>query len=725
MRFMRFFSFICFLLSVFFTCACVPEAEVEAQDVSALVRLVERVTPEYAGKVHFRLDPELAAPTIQTQGEGILICSAGVSEGARAYGWYLRELAQVHFSRNGDNKSAAVFVQPKEAVHVPPTLPLNFAYNYCTLSYTGAHWSEARWMRELDLLALDGFRYVLVTPGLEKVWQGFLRELNYPEEKIAGFIAAPAYSAWWNMGNLEGEGGPVSSELIDREAELGRSITRRLRELGMVPVLQAYTGLLPHDFSGYRSSVIKQGKWCGTYTRPAMLAPDSEAFEHVAHLWYKHLHAVYDFKPQAFIGDLFHEGGNRKGVTLDKAAAAVQKAMQHFSPRSLWFIQAWGYNPLPAILRGTSVQDTVVLALHKNLSPSADITRRYGGRRYVWCELANFGGKQGLYGGFDILEKMEGNAGGASGLGLLSEGLETNPVYYELFAERVSNRSIIDRAAFLARYARARYGSTDPRLTQALALLARSVYTPDGQREGGLENIMCARPGPDVDRVTTWSNPKPYCDPRDVQQAGQLMLAAAHDLPELMQRSTFRYDLVDICREVIANKARACLLRYREALAAGDKEGSAREAESFCALFPEMADLLATHEDFLLGAYLKGVAERAGASDAAAMQRSVRQLISTWSSDTGMLDDYSYRQFSEPMRHYYLPRWQAYFRSADAGGEMQSHIETNTNNGAQVTSTWYENAEIDALEKQFPTADFPLLIEPKGDLLSAAAEALK
>ena len=699
-----------------------PAAAEESPATAAALGVVERLTPEYSGRVSFVLTPALSAPTISPQGkEGICISANCVRECLRAYGWYLRHIARVHLSRNGDNKSAARWEQPRHPLQVPPTLPLNFAYNYCTLSYTGAHWDTERWMRELDLLALEGFHYVLITPGLEKVWQNFLRELGHPEPKISAFIANPAYSAWWHMGNLEGEGGPVSQELIDSEARLGQQLVRRARELGLEPVLQGYVGFLPHDFEGHRSALLPQGKWCGIYTRPSVLRPDTAAFPEVASLWYKHLQAVYDYTPRAFAGDLFHEGGNHQGVSLDKAAAAVQKAMQRFSPGSLWFIQAWGHNPLPQLLQGTSERHTVILALHKNLSPAAQVQRTYGGRRYVWCELANFGGKQGLYGGLDLLETMEGDAGGASGLGLLSEGLETNPLYYELFFERLSHRGRISRADFLTRYAHARYGSRDARLVQALHALARSVYTPDTQREGGLENLMCARPGPGIDRASTWSNPTPYYDPQDVLQAGRLMLAAAQDDPQLLRRSTFRYDLVDVCREALANKARAQLQRCRAAAQAADTALHAREAQRFCALIEQMSDLLAAHEDYLLGAYLRGVAARGGA----AMQRSVRQLITTWSPTTGILNDYSHRQFSELMRHYYLPRWQLYFRLATPGTQAPLRSQANTNNGTRVTTTWYECPELDSLEASFRTAEIPLLTEPQGDLLRLAEQALQ
>ena len=532
--------------------------EKSSSAVDAAVQLVQRVTPEYEGRVLFRCEKELAAPLLQAEGDKLLVRAANTRECIRAYGYYLRHIAGVHFSANGDCTAAAAFVLPKQPTQVPAALPLNFAFNYCTHSYTGMHWSEERWMRELDLFALNGFHYVLITPGLEKVWQGFLRDAGCPEEQIASFIPNPCYAAWWNMGNLEGAGGPVSPALIEQEAQLGRKIVQRLLQLGLEPVLQGYVGLMPHDYALHPEAMAPQGEWCG-YQRPAVLRPDTAAFPSLAALWYKNLQAVYGYRAQAFAGDLFHEGGRVKGINLTQSAAAVQQAMQQASPGSLWFLQAWGHNPLPQLLAGTSVQHTIILALHKDLSPGADVRRNYGGRRYVWCELANFGGKQGLYGGFDILEKMEGNAGGASGLGLLSEGLETNPLYYELFYERLNNRARIDRDAFLKHYAKVRYNSESPLILQALHLLAASVYTPDRQREGGLENIMCARPSLNVRKVSTWSNDSPYYAPQEVLQAGRLMLQAAQETPQLLTLSTFCYDLADICRQVLAEQARHLL----------------------------------------------------------------------------------------------------------------------------------------------------------------------
>ena len=688
-------------------------------------QLVERVTPEYAARVHFSCIEGQAAPAIEASGDGILITADSVRECVRAYGYYLRKIAHVHLSWNGDNTSAAQFVIPEQRIEVPPTLPCNFAFNYCTLSYSGAHWSKDKWMQEIDRLALNGFRYVLVTSGLEKVWQGFLRDMDYPEEKIASFIANPCYAAWWNMGNLQGEGGPVSQELIESEAQLGQAIVQRLAELGMEPVLQGYVGFVPSDYPHHREDILGQGHWVAGYVRPAILRPDRDIFAKAAQLWYKNLDAVYGYKAKAFGGDLFHEGGNTGNVDLGTAARTVQQQMQQYSPGSLWFLQAWAGNPKPALLAGTDVDLTVILQLQKNLVPNTKVRFNYGGRRYVWCELANFGGNHGLYGGFEALEKLDSAASDTSGFGLLSEGIETNPLYYALFFERLNNRDIIDRDSFLREYALARYGSQSPAIIEALKILADSVYKPTTLREGCAENIICARPRLNANKASTWSDPRVYYDPADVTKAGKLMLEAVAQNPELMQISPFRYDLADICRQALSEKARALLPHCKAAFDAQDMPEFEKLSAEFCALIEQTATVLATHEDFLLGAYLEGAAQRAP-QNPAEMTRSLRTLLTTWTPRPGTaLNDYAHRQLAELMHSYYLPRWQAFFRTLVTTGKEGEDRETvNTNNGERIVQKTQDNKQVDAIEAAFPTADIPLLTQPRGDLLRIAQDIL-
>ena len=714
--------------------ACMPTSA--QTEVEPAMELVRRVTPEYADKVSFSLSPK-AKQAVLSQKEGKLHISAdNVRECIRGYGFYLRKIAGVHLSWNGDNKSAAKFTLPESTITIPKALDINFAYNYCTLSYTGTHWTLKRWEQELDRLALGGYTHVLVTAGLEKVWQNFLREIGYPAQKIADFIPNPAYAAWWNMGNLEGEGGPVSKEIIKHEARLGYFLVQRMRQLGLEPVLQGYVGFLPHDMPADKINgrIIPQGKWCGFYNRPAVLQPTAPDFPRIAAAWYKHLHKVYGYKGKFFGGDLFHEGGSTGGTPLTPAAQAVQKAMQKASRGSTWVIQAWGHNPHKDLIAGTDASHTLILALDKDMTPEHNIARNYQGRPHVWCELLNFGGNHGLYGGAELLENMEGDApGGAKGIGLLSEGLETNPLYYALLTERINSREKIDRKSFIKEYTRSRYGVSTSDINKSIRLLLNSVYTPVRLQEGCQESILCARPSLTARKASTWSKPDDYYKHKDVLKAARLLLKAGkqHKLGSLR---TYRHDMADLGRQVLADKAREQLPRVKEAYDNGDLKGFKIESEKYLQLIRDTASILATSEDFLLGNFLAGAESKGGKSKTARkqMRQALLQLITTWTPTHGMLNDYAHRQFSELMSHYYLKRWEAFFqvKAAELQGKQlageggRSAVQTTENNGESVSTSYELSKAVDEVELNFRKTTHQFLRTPVGDTIQEAERIL-
>lgn len=67
-------------------------------------------------------------------------------------------------------------------------------------------WDWERWEREIDLMATQDVNLFLSGIGTEAVWQKWMEKYGYSFAEIQKFIPGPAYTAWWLMGNLEGEG---------------------------------------------------------------------------------------------------------------------------------------------------------------------------------------------------------------------------------------------------------------------------------------------------------------------------------------------------------------------------------------------------------------------------------------------------------------------------------------------------------------------------------------
>lgn len=636
--------------------------------------LVQRVTPETATAVLFRTVPTLEGFRISRQGEGILIEAADAARMIAGYGHYLKFVARRHLSWNGDRLGLSLpLPAPEEPLNVGRNpWDIRFAYNYCTLSYSAAFWDWKRWQRELDFLALNGFTHLLVTAGLEQVWADFLRGYGYPEKNIASYLAGPAYAAWWHMGNLAGFGGPLSKGMIARQAELGRRIVQRARQLGLTPVVQGYVGMLPRDFEtlapreGLR--VIPQGDWCGI-PRPSVLDPTCPAFEHLAAAWYRSLAKVYGFSPTWFAGDLFHEGGNRAGIAEGDAVRAVQRAMQKASPDAVWTLQAWHGNPSDAFLESLDPKNSLILNLVKDMHAGGAQGRDFRGLPWIWCELSNFGGNTGLYGGLPLMARLGPELAsqrdrGLKGLGLLSEGIETNPLYYDFFFSRLASDQAFSLEEELPFYAERRYGSRNPKLTEALSLLAHGLYNPDRQQEGCTESILCSRPGWLVNKASTWSTANRYYDPADTLRAARLFVQAGREEPALKSLPTYRYDLADLVRQTLADAVFDQLQLVRTAWDNRQIEAYDRESARFLAMLRDADALLDTVPAFRLAAWTGRAAALGGNKrEKAAQMTAARQLVTTWSGTIQGLNDYSNRQWSGLIADYYLPRWELFFSS--------------------------------------------------------------
>lgn len=648
----------------------------------ALINLAGRISPRLKENVVFQVNPYDAVITVApSDGGKILISAPDTRLAAAGLGCYLRDVAQAHWSWCGDRLNVPM-PTPSQTHTYQPTFTHTVAYNYCTLSYTMAFWGKKEWREELDRLALYGFEMPLVQAGLPKVWQLTLRELGYPEDRIAAFIPDEAAAAWWNMGNLEGLGGPLSQHRIDEDAALGHYIVHEAKALGMKPILQGFVGLLPHDLPNYLSKTeyadakfVNQGRWVDGFIRPTLLLPNSESYKKIAAIWYRNLLKVYGVShADAFAGDLFHEGGSTAGVDVTACARAVQAAQQAASPGAIWVIQAWHGNPRAELLAGLDPRYALIEALVKDNASGQNYHRSFQNVPWVWCELLNFGGNHGLYGGMEMLMKLgdlskQLGASTMVGYGLLSEGLETNPIFYEFFTERFfmpKNKvfSTQDYNDWLQTYALRRYGIASPRITAALRLLSKSVYKPRREQEGCTESIACAKPSWTARKASSWASGDVYYAAEDTLKAALQMANAAKANPELLRVETFRYDLIDFTRQALSDLARPLLAQGKNSKAEPYFLEAIRQTDRVLACDPRWS--LKWRED---------IARRTGGEAAA---KAIRRMYTTWSGRGGALNDYAHRQLSGLMRDYYLKRWEIFF-SAEAAHRNPNH-ELNTLN---------------------------------------------
>ena len=645
---------------------------------SPITGLLERIDKGASRKfVIERLKGEKDFFELDQKGNKVVVRGNNYVSIATGINWYLKYYAGINLSWNGMQADLPEVLPPvlKKERH-ETDLKLRYDFNYCTFSYSMAFWDWKRWEQEIDWMALHGINLPLAMVGADVVWKNVLEELGYTREEINAFIAGPGFQAWWLMNNLEGWGGPNPDSWYERQEELQKRILKRMREYGIEPVLPGYSGMVPHNAKDRLGlNVADPGRWNG-YPRPAFLQPTDPQFERIAALYYQEMTRLYG-KASYYSMDPFHEGGNTSGVDLEAAGKAIWKAMKQANPRAAWVVQAWGANPRPQMIRNLPAGDMVVLDLFSESrpqwgDPASSWYRKEGFGQHDWlfCMLLNYGGNVGLHGKMaHLIEefyKAKDSSFGKTlkGVGMTMEGIENNPVMYELLCELPWREQRFSKDEWLEGYLKARYGKSDSQVSQAWMLLSNTIYNcpAASTQQGTHESILCARPSWKAYQVSSWSEMSDYYDPADVIRAAGMMVEAAE---RFRGNNNFEYDLVDIVRQAVAEKGRLMYRVLVDAYKAGDRELFKLSSDRFLRLILMQDRLLATRPEFKVGRWLES-ARNLGSTEEEKdwYEWNARVQITTWgnrvAADDGGLHDYAHREWNGLLRDFYYLRWKTW-----------------------------------------------------------------
>lgn len=608
--------------------------------------------------------------------------------------WYLKYYAGVHLSWNQMQAKLPSVLPPVTKKERHETgLTLRYAFNYCTFSYSMAFWDWERWQQEIDWLCLHGVNLPLAIVGEECVWRNMLLKLGYSEEEIGKFIAGPAFLAWWEMNNLEGWGGPLPLSWYARQEQLQKKILKRMKELGMHPVLPGYCGMMPHDAKARLGlNVSDAGLWNG-FQRPSNLLPTDERFDKIAKLYYDELTKLYG-KADYYSLDPFHESNDDASIDYAEAGRKLMAAMKRVNPKAVWVIQGWTENPRPEMVDPMKAGDLLVLDLFSECRPmfgAPSIWKRGNGYKqhhWLFCLLQNFGANVGLHGRMDqLLNNYYGSSNAAktwsepSGIGFTMEGSENNPVMFELMSELPWRPQKFAKEEWVKDYVKARYDIENADIEKAWQLLAKTIYNcpPGNNQQGPHESIFCGRPSLNNFQASSWSKMKNYYDPASTLEAARLFLSGVKELSTLNFHlpNNLEYDLVDITRQALADQAR---LQYQHAIAdykAFAIEDFKKSSERFLHMLLLQDSLLATRSEFRLGHWTQAAINCGTTPEEQQLYEwNARVQITTWGNrycaDTGGLRDYAHKEWQGLLCDFYYPRWKTYFDALLAQMEAQT-----------------------------------------------------
>jgi alpha-N-acetylglucosaminidase len=311
----------------------------------------------------------------------------------------------------------------------------------------------------------------------------------------------------------------------------------------------------------------------------------------------------------------------------------------------------------------------ILLDLATEIEPVWKRTGAFYGKPWIWNMLHNFGGNTSLFGRMETVATEPAKAlndaksGNMKGIGLTMEGIEQNPVMYELMMANTWRRDIIDLNSWLPQYIRNRYGTENNHALNAWKVLRKTVYqvSPDKYKRDGAESIIQARPT--FDSMSRWANTRLNYDAKGLLPAWDEMIKA---IPACKNSDGFQYDLVDVTRQVLANYALPLQRLVAESYKNRDRGLFKEYSSRFIELIEDMDMLLSTRKEFLLGPWVADARKwGTGKKEKALYEMNAKDLITLWGDENCPLNEYACRQWSGLLNDFYKPRWQRFFESAE------------------------------------------------------------
>ena len=704
----RIITVICLLTGIAFSTSS------QAGEFDGVTQLAKRRVPWLASHLVFTGIPKTDnkdAFTLSSQNGKIVIAATGPNAAAVGLNWYLKYYCHRSMSHMGDNLLPVTPIPViKEPVTVHGVVPYRYALNYCTYNYTMSFYNWADWERELDWMALNGVNLMLVANGEEAVWQNVLRRIGYTQKEINDFITGPAYNAWWLMGNIEGWGGSMPQSQIDSRKVMVQKMIVRMQSMGIEPVLPCFFGMVPSTLKNKtKAHIIDQGNW-GAFKRPDIYDPTDTGFARMAGIFYEETQKLYGKNIHFFSGDPFHEGGVTAGVDLTKAGVSIQKSMQQYFPGATWVLQGWQVNPRKEMLDGVDKSKILVQELFGEVTNNWELRHGYESTPFIWCCVNNYGERPGLFGKLqryadETYRARTGDyAAFMQGIGIMPEGINNNPISYDLVFELAWRSEKVNTVNWINEYCLYRYGKTNEQVTNAWQLFLQTIYNSTaGYQEGPPENILCARPALEIKSVSSWGILKKNYDTALFAKGVSLFASA---LPQFKNSETFRIDCINFIRQALSNRADQVFAGMVSAWHAKDLAGFNKEARDFLNLHTLSNDLLNTHSWYRLGTWQQQ-ALKAGRTPEEKKNNlhNLMMLLTYWGENNpkeDYLHEYAYKEWGSMMTSFYRKRWELYFDS------LRTNLQGKP--AAPINFFWWERNWVKqheqiAAEQTYPTLE--------------------
>lgn len=556
-------------------------------------------------------------------------------------------------------------------------------FNVCTFGYTTVWWDWKRWEREIDWMALHGINMPLAMNGQEAVWQEVWQSFGVPQASIDRFVSGPAFLPWHRMGNLDGHMGPLPQSWLRDQVELQKRILARQRSLGMTPVVPGFSGFVPTDLARWVPGVKLDGPtaWAG-FEPTAFVDVRDPMFIEIGKRFVAAYRRTFG-SDHHYLCDTFNEQNPKfpaasKLHDLAGAGEAVYRSLTASDPEAVWVMQGWlfynardywGRPEVEALLSRVPQGRMIILDLACEEYPVWKVQPELGRVGWIHNTLHNYGQNTAMYGDLDRMlaaardSLSSPDRGRLLGMGLTMEGIDQNPVVYELMCDAMWSDGPKHVDAWLPGYVRSRYGSTPSAVMEAWKLLRREHY---GSARPWARKAWRGRPG--------WGRAEDRTASFEAnRRAAELLLQGA---TLLARSSNYRRDLVDVTKEALGDALDTRLFEagmafHPEAQAGHELRRAA--VQTVMETFDDLDRLMATRPEHRLSTWVRD-ARRHGhtPSEKAHMEANARMQVTVWGGP--VLFDYANKEWAGLNRSFLKERWRRWFDALLEGAGLENPL---------------------------------------------------
>ncbi|KAI0363473.1 alpha-N-acetylglucosaminidase [Pilatotrama ljubarskyi] len=665
------------------------------QDLKGIYALAKRRVPKHADKFSFTLvDGKMDAFQIGDAHNGIHVECTTVSACARGLYTYLTQHGGVDIWWTGSRLGELPSPLPKvgKPVKGQALVPYRYHFNTVTFDYTAAFWDLNQWELELDWLALRGVNLPLAWVGYEYILIETFREAGLSDADIADFLSGPAFQAWNRFGNIQGSwGGDLPMAWVNDQFALQKRILKRMVELGMTPVLAAFTGFVPRALTKLypNASIATGSQWSGfptSLTNDSFLEPFDPLFATMQKSFITKQQAAYGADiSHIYTLDQYNENDPFSGdpAYLRNVTASTFASLRAADPDATWLMQGWLFfsssafwtnERIEAYLGGVPGNDSmIILDLYSEAAPQWNRTQSYYGKQWVWCELHDYGGNMGFEGNLDELTHgplaaLSSPGSSMKGIGLTMEGQEGNEIVYDVLLDQAWSPTPLNISSYVDGWVSRRYPvkHLPQAALDAWRILSTTVYNnKNPNTQATIKGIYELAPSLTGLTNRTGHHPTaiPYNTNSTILAALKLLLKAKAQQPTLSAVPEFAYDVVDVARQLLSNRFTdlytALAKTYNAASSTADSVNAT--GQPLLTLLSDLDELLYTNDNFLLSKWIADARKwsHGSPSYAAYLEYNARNQITLWGPD-GEINDYASKAWAGLVGTYYKKRWEAF-----------------------------------------------------------------